>query len=64
MLSRAKVIVEFDDEGRGECGEIFDLIFYLFFNGLGDFFDFYAFDCNFGAFFVLSVEDRSGGSYP
>jgi hypothetical protein len=57
MFSRAKVIVEFDDEGRGECGKIFDLIFDLFFNGLGDFFDFYAFDSNFGAFFILSVED-------
>jgi hypothetical protein len=34
----------------------------LFFNGLGDFFDFYAFDSNFGAFFILSVEDWSCGS--
>lgn len=63
MLSWAKVIVEFDDEGRGEGGEIFDLIFDLFFNGFGDFFYFYTFDCDLGAFFVLAVEDRTSCSY-
>ena len=37
ILSTLEIIIEFDDIGRVEFGEIFDLVLYLFGEGGGDF---------------------------
>lgn len=62
VFPRAKILVEFDDEGRFQCSQIFDLIFDLLFNTLIDLLDIDALDCHLLSVLSLPVEDGPCGA--
>ena len=64
VLPRPEIVIQLDDKGRLQAGQIFYLILYLLFYALIDLLDIDALHRHLRPRVVLPVEDRASGSRP